>query len=148
MEEEKFISGYCRQLDASRMVEVVAENGEIAEVDCCYGSCVYQGSCLIAKEIDEMNAGTQNRHGRTGCPQPAVRVSRNRSETRQLTRVPAYNRDNGAICPFFSTCFSKILPIFMTFIFSNENVLCFDFCGGCQKRGAIFGAFYKSRSVS
>ena len=56
MEEEKFISGYCRQLDASRMVEVVAENGEIAEVDCCYGSCVYQGSCLIAKEIDGMKA--------------------------------------------------------------------------------------------
>ena len=53
MEEEKFISGYCRQLDASRMVEVVAENGE---VDCCYGSCVYQGSCLIAKEIDGMKA--------------------------------------------------------------------------------------------
>ena len=66
MEEEKFISGYCRQLDASRMVEVVVENGdivfiraqqqvengEIAEADCCYGSCVYQGSCLIAKEIE------------------------------------------------------------------------------------------------
>ena len=52
METEKFISGYCRQLDASRMVEVVAENGEITEVDCCYGNCVYQGSCLIAKEIE------------------------------------------------------------------------------------------------
>ena len=55
MEEEKFISGYCRQLDASRMVEVVTDNGEIAEVDCCYGNCVYQGSCLIAKEIDAMS---------------------------------------------------------------------------------------------
>ena len=54
MEEEKFISGYCRQLDASRMVEVIAEGGEIAEVDCCYGNCVYQSSCLIAKEIDTM----------------------------------------------------------------------------------------------
>ena len=29
MEQEKFISGYCRQLDASRMVEVVAEDGDI-----------------------------------------------------------------------------------------------------------------------
>ena len=56
MEEERFISGYCRQLDASRMVEVVAENGEISEVDCCYGNCVYQGSCLIAKEIDGMKS--------------------------------------------------------------------------------------------
>ena len=34
MEQEKFISGYCRQLDASRMVEVVSEDGEISEVDC------------------------------------------------------------------------------------------------------------------
>ena len=56
MEEERFISGYCRQLDASRMVEVVAENGEISEVDCCYGNCVDQGSWLIAKEIDGMKS--------------------------------------------------------------------------------------------
>ena len=54
MEQEKFISGYCRQLDASRMVEVVAEDGEVTEVDCCYGNCVYQRSCLIAKEISEL----------------------------------------------------------------------------------------------
>ena len=33
MEQEKFISGYCRQLDASRMVEVVAENGEIKQTE-------------------------------------------------------------------------------------------------------------------
>ena len=56
MEEEQFVSGYCRQLDASRMVEVVAEDGVIAGVDCCYGNCDYQGSCLIAKEIDELKA--------------------------------------------------------------------------------------------
>ena len=54
MEEEKFISGYCRQLDASRMVEVIVENGDLSEVDCCYGNCVYQSSCLIAKEISEL----------------------------------------------------------------------------------------------
>ena len=54
MEQEKFVSGYCRQLDSSRMVEVVAQDGEITEVDCCYGNCVYQGSCLIAGEIDTM----------------------------------------------------------------------------------------------
>ena len=52
VEVEKFVSGYCRVLDASRMVEVILENGEITEVDCCYGNCVYQSSCPIAKEIE------------------------------------------------------------------------------------------------
>ena len=33
VEVEKFVSGYCRVLDASRMVEVILENGEITEVD-------------------------------------------------------------------------------------------------------------------
>jgi len=54
MEIEKFVSGYCRQLDASRMVEVILENGEISEVDCCYGNCVYQSNCPVAREIEEM----------------------------------------------------------------------------------------------
>ena len=54
MEQEKIVSGYCRQLDAARIVEVILENGEITEVDCCYGSCLYQGSCVLAKEIDEL----------------------------------------------------------------------------------------------
>ena len=54
MEIEKFVSGYCRQLDGSRMVEVILEDGEIAEIDCRYGDCVHQGNCLIAKEIDEL----------------------------------------------------------------------------------------------
>ena len=51
METEKFISGYCRQLDASRMVEVVLEDGKITEGDCCYGSCVYQAECTVGKQI-------------------------------------------------------------------------------------------------
>ena len=55
MEIEKFISGYCRQLDGSRMVEVSLEDGEITEIDCCYGSCVHQANCSIAKEIDKLN---------------------------------------------------------------------------------------------
>ena len=41
---------------SSRFPYLVAENGEISEVDCCYGNCVYQGSCLIAKEIDGMKS--------------------------------------------------------------------------------------------
>ena len=53
MELEKFLSGYCHQLDASRMVEVILEDGEITEIDCCYGNCVYQSNCPIAKEIEE-----------------------------------------------------------------------------------------------
>ena len=54
MELEKFVSGYCRQLDASRMVEVILKNGEITEIDCCYGNCVYQSNCPVAKEIEEI----------------------------------------------------------------------------------------------
>lgn len=54
MEVEKFVSGYCRQLDASRMVEVILEDGDVTEVDCCYGDCVYQSNCPVAKEIDAL----------------------------------------------------------------------------------------------
>ena len=54
MEIEKFISGYCRHLDASRMVEVILEDGALSEIDCCYGNCVYQGNCPVAKEIEEL----------------------------------------------------------------------------------------------
>ena len=31
MEQEKIFSGYCRQLDSSRIVEVILEDGEITE---------------------------------------------------------------------------------------------------------------------
>ena len=54
METEKFLSGYCRQLDAARTVCVVVENGEVTEVDCCFGSCPYETFCPIAKEIQSM----------------------------------------------------------------------------------------------
>ena len=54
MMEEKFVSGYCRQLDGSRMVEVILENGKLEEVDCLYGSCVYQSQCTIAQQIAAM----------------------------------------------------------------------------------------------
>ena len=54
MEEEKFIGGYCRVLDCSRMVEVILENGKVSEADCCYGDCIYQPNCPIAKEIDNL----------------------------------------------------------------------------------------------
>lgn len=54
MEIEKFFSGYCRQLDHARMVEVVICDGKLEEADCCYGSCVYESNCPIAKEIQEL----------------------------------------------------------------------------------------------
>ena len=54
METEKFFSGYCKQLDGSRMVEVILSDGQLEEVDCCYGSCVHQANCPIAKEIEEL----------------------------------------------------------------------------------------------
>ena len=54
MEEEKFISGYCRQIDRSRMVTVELSDGAIDNCDCCYGDCVYQQGCPIAKEIAEL----------------------------------------------------------------------------------------------
>ena len=54
MEIEKFVSGYCRQLDGSRVVEVILEDGEITEIDCCYGDCVHQINCPIAEEIHKL----------------------------------------------------------------------------------------------
>ena len=54
MEREAFCSGYCRQTDGSRMVEVIIADGRVDEVDCCYGSCVYQSGCPIAEKIEEL----------------------------------------------------------------------------------------------
>ena len=54
MEKEIFISGYCRALDQSRMVELVTEDGELIEVDCGYGNCVHEPNCQIAKQIKEL----------------------------------------------------------------------------------------------
>ena len=51
---EHYLSGYCRQTDSARMVEVVIDRGEIDEVDCCYGTCTFQSQCTIAKAIDEL----------------------------------------------------------------------------------------------
>ena len=54
MEKEDFLTGYCRVADGSRMVSVVTENGELVEVDCCYGNCVYEPNCQIAAKIREL----------------------------------------------------------------------------------------------
>ena len=53
MEIEKFCSGYCRQLDASRMVEVVVTDSDV-EIDCSYENCPHTPVCEIAKKINEI----------------------------------------------------------------------------------------------
>ena len=55
MEKELFLSGYCRTTDNSRIVEVIVENGEVTEVDCCYENCPRTANCLIAKSIQELS---------------------------------------------------------------------------------------------
>jgi hypothetical protein len=51
MERETILTGYCRQLDKSRMVVAVAENGELTEVDCCYESCIHTAECTVAQKL-------------------------------------------------------------------------------------------------
>ena len=33
------------------------QNGEVTEIDCCYGNCVHQANCKIAKEVEEKFVG-------------------------------------------------------------------------------------------
>lgn len=54
MEKELFFSGYCKVLDCARMVEVIAEDGEITEVDCNYGRCDFQSGCPVAGQIEQL----------------------------------------------------------------------------------------------
>ena len=54
MEKEAFFSGYCRQLDSNRMVEVIADNGQLLEVDCCYEGCIYAPNCTVAEKIGQL----------------------------------------------------------------------------------------------
>ena len=57
MEKEIFISGYCRVLDQSRMVELVTEEKKLVEVDCSFESCPYAGNCTVAQRIREIGKG-------------------------------------------------------------------------------------------
>lgn len=54
MEREVFLSGYCRVQDQSRMVEAVADAGVLSEVDCNFGSCIYEGNCPIAEKLRKL----------------------------------------------------------------------------------------------
>ena len=53
MEKEVFLSGYCRSMDASRMVVVTVEDGRITDVDCNFGNCPYEANCALAQKIKE-----------------------------------------------------------------------------------------------
>ena len=53
MEREGFFSGYCRQIDGSRMVAVEAEGSTLLEADCCYPDCPYATECVLAQKIAE-----------------------------------------------------------------------------------------------
>ena len=53
MEQELFFTGYCRQIDQSRMVCMVHNAATLLDCDCCYGTCLYQPECPIAKQITE-----------------------------------------------------------------------------------------------
>ena len=55
MEKEYFFTGYCRALDGSRTVEVIAEAGEVTEIDCAYPGCIHRSGCPIAKQVDELS---------------------------------------------------------------------------------------------
>ena len=54
MEREVFLSGYCRCMDASRMVAVTLEDDAITDVDCNFGNCPYEESCVLAQKIREV----------------------------------------------------------------------------------------------
>ena len=51
MEQELFISGYCRMQDQSRMVCVVKEDGALTEVDCFFETCPHTQECTVAQQI-------------------------------------------------------------------------------------------------
>ena len=54
MEKETYLSGYCRTTDQSRMIEVITENGELLEIDCCYENCIHAPNCTIAQAVNDL----------------------------------------------------------------------------------------------
>ena len=54
MSKEMISSGYCRVLDQSRMVMTEWEDRDLLDADCCYGACVHQNTCEIAKKISAL----------------------------------------------------------------------------------------------
>ena len=53
MDDERFISGYCKLLDAPRTVTAENEDGQWI-ADCCYPDCAHAQSCPIAAELAKL----------------------------------------------------------------------------------------------
>ena len=53
MEQEAFLSGYCRCTDSSRTVMAEKEGHTLLDVDCGYPDCVYAPNCPIAQKIKD-----------------------------------------------------------------------------------------------
>ena len=51
--EERFLTGFCRQADQSRIVAVEydPEAKNLEDVDCCYETCIHRAYCEIGKAI-------------------------------------------------------------------------------------------------
>ena len=54
MEQEVFLTGYCRCMDSSRMVAVLIEDGNITDVDCNFGNCPYENDCALARKLSKL----------------------------------------------------------------------------------------------
>jgi len=52
MEQEAFLSGYCREIDQTRMVVAEYYEGEL-DISCSYANCPYAPNCTIAEKIRE-----------------------------------------------------------------------------------------------
>ena len=52
MEKEIFLSGYCRALDQSRIVEAEISGKEVS-ADCAYPDCPHAPNCQIAQRLRE-----------------------------------------------------------------------------------------------
>ena len=48
---EHYLTGYCRCLDSSRIVEVITEDGNLEECDCLYGNCKFQPSVPLHRGL-------------------------------------------------------------------------------------------------
>ena len=53
MERETVISGYCRQIDNSRMVCVEANGHPLTDADCLFTDCPHAPHCPIGEKIRE-----------------------------------------------------------------------------------------------
>ena len=61
MEQEYFISGYCRAIDQSRMVSAEFADNRLTEADCGYPDCPYTDRCTVAARLNQLQKeGTQS----------------------------------------------------------------------------------------